>query len=415
MLVAAFACKNDDEPKKEDNTPQTSSVDTLKGEISSNMTLDASKKYIIKDLVYVTKGATLSIPAGTVLLGDKFTKGTLIITRGSKIDAKGTADKPIIFSSNAPVGYRNRGDWGGIVILGKASNNKGADVSIEGLNTSDTRNLFGGSDDADNSGTLQYARIEFAGIALSANNELNSLTLGAVGSGTTIDHIMVSYAGDDAIEWFGGKVNVSHVVAYKSLDDDLDSDNGYSGKVDHAVIVRDPNVADVSGSNGFESDNDANGSTNGPVTSATFDYITVLGPFAFSDKTYSSLFQNGAQIRRSSNINIKNSIIVGWPFGVFFDKNGSDANVNNVVIAKNSGKDVVKLQSFVKGTVPATAVIDSVADMTTVFASTGFRKLESPVVNDVTSQYSDAGAFAGSANWNWGSSWINFDPINAQY
>ena len=149
-----------------------------------------------------------------------------------------------------------------MVILGKAVNNQNATQTIEGISgaTGDD-GKYGGTDDADNSGELQYARIEFAGIALSTDNELNGLTMGSVGSGTKIDHVQVSYSGDDSYEWFGGKVNAQYLIAYKGWDDDFDTDFGFTGNVQYAVSHRDPNIGDKSGSNGFESDNDGAGST----------------------------------------------------------------------------------------------------------------------------------------------------------
>jgi hypothetical protein len=318
-----------DEPK--DNpivVNPTDSVVTLTGDISTNMTLDASKKYLLKGFVYVTKGATLTIPAGTVIMGDKTTKGTLIITRGSKIDAKGTSNNPIIFTSSQAAGSRREGDWGGIVLLGKAPvNPNGGVAKIEGGltptagGTEDEYVYFGGNDANDNSGVITYARIEFAGIALTPDNELNSLTMGGVGAGTQLSYIQVYRAGDDAFEWFGGTVNADHLVATYTWDDDFDTDFGYSGNVQFAVAQRFKNLADISGSNGFESDNDANGSTNSPQTKSIFSNVTIIGPITSGNSTsgINGQFQNGAQIRRNSSQSIHNSIIMGFPVGLYID------------------------------------------------------------------------------------------------
>ena len=235
---------------------------TVQGAITANTTWTKDKYYLIKGNVYVQSPAELTIEAGTIIYGDKVSKGALVINRGAKIHAVGTAAAPIVFTSSAPINYRNYGDWGGVVILGKAVNNQNATQTIEGISgaTGDD-GKYGGTDDADNSGELQYARIEFAGIALSTDNELNGLTMGSVGSGTKIDHIQVSYSGDDSYEWFGGKVNAQYLIAYKGWDDDFDTDFGFTGNVQYAVSHRDPNIGDKSGSNGFESDNDGAGST----------------------------------------------------------------------------------------------------------------------------------------------------------
>src|SRR6185295_5852462 len=168
----------------------------------------------------------LTIEAGTVIFGDKVTKGALIVSRGAKIHAVGTATNPIVFTSTAPKGFRNYGDWGGVVILGKAQNNQSNDQLIEGISAATGDNgkhglgtATAGTTENDNSGEFQYVRIEFAGIALSTDNELNGLTMGSVGSATKIDHIQVSYSGDDSYEWFGGTVNTSYLIAYRGWDD----------------------------------------------------------------------------------------------------------------------------------------------------------------------------------------------------
>jgi hypothetical protein len=308
-------------------TPVDSSTVTLTGDISSNMTLNASKKYLLKGFVYVTKGATLTIPAGTIILGDKATKGTLTITKGSKIDAQGTASKPIVFTSSQAAGARSQGDWGGVILLGKAPiNPSGGTAKIEGGLTptaggTETDYIwYGGSDANDNSGIMKYVRIEFGGIAYSPDNEINGLTMGGVGAGTTISYIQVYRSGDDSYEWFGGTVNCDHLVASYGWDDDFDTDFGFSGNVQFCVGQRYKTIADQSGSNGFESDNDANGSTNTPQTRAIFSNMTILGPItAGNTGSYNANFQNGAQIRRNSAQAIRNSVIVGYPVGIYID------------------------------------------------------------------------------------------------
>lgn len=318
------SCKKD-EPT--DPAP-TSDLIELTGDISADKTLDASKKYLLKGFVYVTKGAKLTIPAGTVIMGDKASKGTLVITRGSKIDAQGTATNPVVFTSSQAAGARQEGDWGGVVLLGKANiNASGNEAKLEGglvpTNGGNEKEYiwYGGSDDNDNSGSIVYARIEFAGIALSPDNELNSLTMGGVGAGTKLSYIQVYRAGDDAFEWFGGTVNADHLVASYTKDDDFDTDFGYSGRVQFGVAQRHRNLADVSGSNGFESDNNADGTAVTPQTKAVFSNMTIVGPI-ISGNSASSItlpFQNAAHIRRNSSISIRNSVLVGFPVGVYID------------------------------------------------------------------------------------------------
>jgi hypothetical protein len=337
--VMFTSCKPEDKPTPTPTPTPTDSVVTLSGDISANRTLEASKKYVLKGFVFVTKGATLTIPAGTVVMGDRASKGTLVITRGSKIDAQGTATKPVVFTSSQAVGARQAGDWGGIVLLGKAPiNASGSEAKLEGGLVPTTGGVekdyiwYGGSDAADNSGSIVYARIEFAGIALSPDNELNSLTMGGVGSGTKLSYIQVYRAGDDAFEWFGGTVNADHLVASYTWDDDFDTDFGYSGNVQFGVAQRFRSLADISGSNSFESDNNADGTIATPQTKAVFSNMTIVGPITTGNAIsgINAQFQNGAHIRRNSASSIRNSILIGFPVGVYIDGSKGNATHKNL-------------------------------------------------------------------------------------
>jgi len=220
-----------------ENTNYPNTTTTLSSNITSNTTL--SGVILLQNKVYVTNNSILTILPGTIIRGDYSTQGTLIITKGSKIIADGTSESPIVFTSNEDVGNRAEGDWGGLVILGQAINNQpGGLANIEGIApTSNTE--YGGSNDQDNSGILRYVRIEFAGIPLEPNKEINGVTFGSVGSQTTVDYVQVSFSGDDSFEWFGGTVNCKHLIAYKGIDDDFDTDFGYRGKVQFGLAVRD--------------------------------------------------------------------------------------------------------------------------------------------------------------------------------
>lgn len=318
MLVASCSKSTDDEII---NPPVTDNVVTVSADVTANTTWTADKIYLLKGNVFVTGNATLTIEAGTLIKGDKATKGALIITRGAKIMAVGTADKPIVFTSNVAPGGRSQGDWGGIILLGKANNNQGTSVAIEGISDATDKGKYGGTDDADNSGTMKYVRIEYAGIPLSPDNEINGLTFGSVGSGTTIDYIEVYRSGDDAFEWFGGTVNCKHLLAIDSWDDDFDTDFGFSGKIQFGLAQRLAATADVSGSNGFESDNNAAGDNKTPQTSAVFSNMTILGPreVASGGPSVNANFQHAAQIRRNSAISIFNSVFAGYVQGIFYD------------------------------------------------------------------------------------------------
>lgn len=332
-----------------ENTVYGATTVTKSGEITSNETWTASNIYKIEGFLYVRSGATLTIEAGTLIRGDKDTKGTLIIERGAKINAVGSAANPIVFTSNQAAGSRDYGDWGGIILCGKATINvPGGEAQIEGGPTS----YYGGAtapDDADNSGTMKYVRIEFPGIPFAPDKEINGLTLGGIGTGTTIDHIQVYRSGDDSYEWFGGKVNCKYLVASFGWDDDFDTDYGFSGMVQYAVALRDSAIADPgSGSNGFESDNDASGSTNTPQTSPIFSNVSMFGPKVSPATSINTNYKRAMHLRRNTAIQIYNTIFAGYKDGLLIDGSASEANcisdllkVDHVSIAGTSGTDLL--------------------------------------------------------------------------
>jgi len=317
---------------------------TITGRINADTTFRKANTYILKGLVYIVGNHTLTIEAGTVIKGSYSGAdvAALIITRGSKINAVGTETDPIIFTSASA--NPQSGDWGGIVLCGKASINASYNginglYQVEGgIDNANGDGLAGSGDgtpattptDNDNSGTIQYVRIEYAGYAYQPDKEINSLTMACVGSGTTIDHVQVVYAKDDAYEWFGGTVNCKNLIAYKTQDDDFDTDNGFSGKVQFGLIIRDSLIADISTSEAFESDNNASGTTATPKTKAIFSNVTAIGPRATLNNNGSSLFRCGAQIRRNSALSIFNSIIMGWPQGILIDNTTGTATALNI-------------------------------------------------------------------------------------
>ena len=312
--------------------PPKSIVD-VEGVIEGNVTWTANKIYRLKGFVRVgeelvagtvTKVGNLTIEAGTTIIGDIATKGTLVVHRGSKINAIGTATAPIVFTSGQAVGTRNPGDWGGVVICGKATNNQGANVELEGA----YKGFHGGTTDNDNSGTLKYVRIEYAGVPIIPNAEINTLTMGSVGSGTVIEYVQASYGLDDSFEWFGGTVNGKYLIAYKGTDDDFDCDFGWSGTVQFALGYRDGNLADGSGSNGFEVDNDGAGSAKAPFTAPIFANVSIIGPRANNTSFVDLNFQNGAQLRRNTKIKIYNTFMTGYPTGLYIDSQRGDAKGN---------------------------------------------------------------------------------------
>jgi hypothetical protein len=306
------------------------------GNITASETWTANNIYILDGWVYVKAGATLTIEPGTIIKGDFATKGALIIERDGKIYANGTAEQPIVFTSQKSVGSRSYGDWGGLIICGKASVNAPANAGNgtaagEALIEGGVGSIYGGGatpDDNDSSGVLRYVRIEYPGIAFQPNSEINGLTLGGVGRKTKIENIQVSYSGDDSYEMFGGTVNLKNIIAYRGWDDDFDTDFGYTGNVQFALAVRDPNIADASGSNGFESDNDGTGTSNIPITNPRFSNVTQVGPYAFSSSIASN-YKRALHLRRNTKTSAFNSVFIGYPTGLLIESSSTQTNATN--------------------------------------------------------------------------------------
>lgn len=319
-------------------------------DINGRTTWTNNNIYILSGFVKVTSNDTLVIQPGTIIKGDLTTKGTLVIERGGYIHAVGTPEMPIVMTSQKAAGQRSYGDWGGLILCGRASLNQPANAGAgtsqgEAVVEGGVGSIYGGGltpNDDDNSGIVRYVRIEFGGIPFQPNSEINGLTFCAVGRGTQVDHVQVSYVGDDAFEWFGGTVNVHHIVAYRNWDDDFDTDFGFRGNVQFALSVRDPQIADQSGSNGFESDNDATGSSYVPNTQPHFSNVTIVGPYAFSS-TINSNFKRGFHLRRNTECSVFNSVVMGYPTGLLIESastqgkatNGLLKNKNNVIVQMN--------------------------------------------------------------------------------
>ena len=396
--------------------------------------------YLLKGWVYIASGAKLRIPAGTIIKGDKQTKAALIVEPGGYVEMKGTKEAPIVMTSEEAPGNRKPGGWGGLIICGKAKNNEGT-KQIEG----GPRTTFGGDNDSDNSGIYQYIRVEFAGYPFKTDQEINGITFGSVGSGTTIDHLQVSYSNDDSYEWFGGTVNAKHLIAYKGWDDDFDTDFGYTGKLQFLLSVRDKNIADTSDSNGFESDNDGDGSSNTPLTKPVFSNVTLIGPFygKVSDKTQAEVeaktadaangakggkFQAAMHLRRNTSLNVYNSVFTGWPYGLrATDKKGTANDgiaIKNVIFAgmwKNFYEDDKVSENFFNlagsNTTLATTneIISKDGDYSSVVASAvqGAEFVDEVLNNSFFEKVTYKGAFDGKNDWTAG--WTNWDPQNTEY
>ena len=371
---------------------------TLSGRINADTVLRKANTYILKGLVYMVGNHTMTIEAGTVIKGSFSGSdvAALIITRGSKIVASGTPTEPIVFTSLSP--NPQSGDWGGIVLCGKAGYNlsyngtQGLFQVEGGIDNAFGDGLAGSGDavaptpiDTDSSGVMQYVRIEYAGYAYQPDKEINSLTFACVGNKTVIDHIQTIYAKDDAYEWFGGSVNCKYLIAYKTQDDDFDTDNGFSGKVQFGLIIRDSLIADISKSEAFESDNNATGTTAIPKTRAIFSNVTAIGPKATLANTGNSLFLAGAQIRRNSGISIYNSIIVGWPVGIYIDATTGTSTALNIEDSTIRLRNVTLAGNGINVNFAGTpgATINSAAALNAWFTSPFYN-------NDILTNVSDA-------------------------
>lgn len=441
-------------------------------DITVNTNWTAGNVYLIRGFVYVRSGAVLTIAPGTVIKGggaatDPSGGGrgaSLIIQPGARIEAKGTAQQPIVFTSNAAAGQRKYGDWGGLVLVGKAPTNRPSATPLEG----GVEGMYGSlNESTDNSGTLQYVRIEFPGIALSnaPNSEVNGLTLYSVGSGTTLDHIQVSYSGDDSYEWFGGTANAKYLVAYRGFDDDFDTDHGFIGKVQFAVSLRDPNAADQSGSNCFESDNFGGTGENTaalgplapnnglPYTQPIFANVSAFA-FQTAPNTTNTTggtgpYQSAMHLRRNTAISIYNSVFSGYPEGLRLDgtATGTLANVTagrldlqgitvantlipvrgagaitndqalaffndpakkNTIVVSTDVAALLNAQSFSLTTTPSFLPPTGSSLLVAGNATTGGK-----LTGDFFTPAPYRGAFNGTENWTAG--WCNFDPQNTNY
>lgn len=335
ISVLSFGCKK--ELGGNEGPINVPSSTTLSGNINATTTLTSDKVWTLKGYVYVTDGAKIIIQPGTTIVSDIAEKGALIIERGAQIIAEGTASNPIVFTSGKNAGERSPGDWGGVVILGRATTNRVSEPTIEG----GIGRPYGGTNDLDNSGILKYVRIEYAGVAAMPNSEINGLTLGAVGSGTVLEYIQTVYANDDAFEFFGGTVNAKNLYAYGTADDDYDFDFGYRGSVSYSVSKRDPQFVDAGDAgNGVECDNDGTGTTAIPFTHPKLDNMILVGPFDAAALANHNL---GLRWRRATQFTITNSKILGYQKGGFSIESNETAQAYKDGISKFQNNEI---QSF---------------------------------------------------------------------
>jgi hypothetical protein len=278
-------------------------VIVVTGDVGANETWTNANYYVLRGAVFVREGSTLTIQAGTRVIGESGSVGALVVERGGRLNAIGTATAPIVFTSDQPIGQRGRGDWGGIIINGRAPINFG---SGEAAGEGDT-GVYGGDNPNDSSGTLSYVRVEFAGIEFSPDNELNGIAFQAVGRGTQVDHIQSHLSRDDALEWFGGTVDGKYLVMSGAADDGLDWTFGWSGRVQFAAILQRGDDAD----NAIEADNNEFNNNVGPRSHPQLYNVTICGDPA----GIGSEVQRGGNLRRGTAFTIRNFLITGMRQG----------------------------------------------------------------------------------------------------
>jgi hypothetical protein len=434
-VVVISSCKKDEAPIVDVNAITIADGGVITGTYTSGQKVVVNKGTVtLKGYTYFEDGSTLTIAPGTIIKSDVSLKGALVMERGSKIYAEGTATLPIVFTSGKAVGQRNPGDWGGIIILGKATTNRTTEPTIEG----GVGRKYGGTVPADNSGVIKYVRIEFAGIADAPGSEINGLTLGGVGSGTTLDYIQVTYGNDDAYEFFGGTVNAKHLIGYGTADDDFDFDFGYTGKIQFGFALRNPEFVDAADAgNNIECDNDATGTTATPITKPNLSNFTLLGPNGATNTATNHNFAN--RWRRNTNFILNNSIMLGQAKGgLSLESNGTyDSFIAGTSEFKNNliytllapfkmGSDVttsgasataIQTKAEASGTVilsnAAAAGLTSPFSLTTpnLMPATGSVALTGAAfTGDQTDSFFEKvtykGSFGGTTNWTTG--WTNF-------
>jgi hypothetical protein len=273
-------------------------VIVVTGEVTGSETWVAANYYVLRGAVFVRAGATLNIQAGTWVIGEAGSGGTLVVERGGRLNAIGTREQPIVMTSDQPPGSRSRGDWGGLIINGRAPINvPGGEAEGEG----DT-GVYGGDDPNDNSGILRYVRIEFAGVEFSPDNELNGIAFQAVGRGTQVDHVQVHMNRDDAFEWFGGTVDAKYLIASNTGDDSFDWTFGWTGRAQFLAAHQRGDDAD----NGIEADGNEFGNDFLPRSNPSIYNITMCGDPAGPESARAVLF------RRGTAVTFRNFLLTGF-------------------------------------------------------------------------------------------------------
>ncbi len=281
-------------------------VRVIRGRFTSNVTLQNNFHWVLRGAVFFENGSTLTVQPGTRVVGEFATLGTLVISQGARIIADGTREQPIVFTSDQPIGQRARGDWGGIVINGRAPINVPGGIAFGEGNVGQ----YGGNDPNDNSGILRYVRAEYGGIEFSPDNELNGITFHGVGKGTTLEYIQAIMCKDDCLEWFGGTVDARYLIGIGSGDDTFDWTFGWNGRGQFWIVQQRGDDAD----NGFEIDNNGSNNDLEPRSNATLYNLTLVGD-PFTDLGSES--DDGMLVREGTAGTFRNFIVMGFrEFGI---------------------------------------------------------------------------------------------------
>lgn len=422
LLVTS--CQNDDSSTDSSFKMKASGADyttacslpvtVVSGTISANTTWTNDRVWAISGVVRVI-GAKLTIQAGTFIkavpLATGVATGVLVITKTGQIDAQGTSTAPVVFTSynlldcNAGT-VAAAGDFGGVVLLGDAPVNTGSVTNIiEGLGDQPTVSDFyyGGTNAAHNAGKLNYVRIEYAGRILDATSgvEINGLTFGAVGNGTVVDHIQVSYGRDDSYEWFGGTVNASHLVSFAPDDDNFDFDNGYTGTVTKAIAIADKNSThSLSGgsadSNGIELDNNATGTLTTLITRPIIRELSIIG-VSCPDQ---GLYENGIHVRRRGQIDLQDATVTGYATGI---------NWESPSLITDSSYSALSIHGSANDIKPAGTLLGGFDNVQTTGCPMPTWGLTQPFFNVTSPAFNlagNSGAFTSEANWT--NTWTKF-------
>jgi len=284
----------------------------VSGRITSDLTLTSGNLYALSGAVFVgndkADSATLTIEAGTTIFG-RSGNDYLVVSRDSKIEALGSASAPVTFTSSQDINGETTGSgqWGGMVLLGNAPTNKCADldacsIQVEGV---EAGGVFGGNNWEDDSGTLRYVVVKHAGFEIAPDNELNGITFGGVGSGTTVEYIQVHENADDGVEFFGGAVNLKYVVLTSNKDDSVDWDNGFRGNLQYVLVKHDAN--DGEANRAIEADNDGSNPSKDPQSNPTIANMTIIGNgFDTADKD-----SEGIYLREGTRAQLHNFVVTG--------------------------------------------------------------------------------------------------------